>query len=519
MVDLGNAPPPDIIEFQGTTKRFPGVLALDRVDLAIRRGEVHVLAGQNGAGKSTLVKLLCGLYEPDEGAILLEGKRYAPRSTVDAIRAGIRIVYQEFNLLPYLTVAENIFFERLPRRAGLVDFARLFRDAEAMLAQVGLEISPRARVETLGVAQMQLLEIAKALSTQSKVLILDEPTATLTPPEIHRLFGIIARLKARGVTVLYISHRLQELFEVGDRITVLRNGCKVETLAARDASIPRLVRLMVGKELGEEYPFHSESEIGAEILRVEELRPRGKPEAVSFALRRGELLGMAGLVGSGRTELVRALFGADAKDSGSIYRDGLAVSIRRPRDAVRQGICLLTEDRKAQGLILAMPCYANVTITDLRRVSHAGLLQEAAERSATQELVDDLDIKTPSVDQLVGNLSGGNQQKVVVAKWLFRRSEVLIFDEPTRGIDVGARFEIYQLLWRLAATGKGILIVSSDLPELMGICHRILVFSNGRITADLSRTEFSEERILSRAYQEYVHGRSRAGSAAGTGPA
>src|SRR5438132_10489533 len=276
---------------------------------------------------------------------------------------------------------------------------------------------------------------------------------------------------------------------------------------------------MVGKELGEEYPFHSESEIGAEIVRVEELRPRGKPEAVSFALRRGGLGRVAGRVGSGRTELVRALFGADAKASGRIYRDGLAVSIRRPRDAVRQGICLLTEDRKAQGLILAMACYANVTITDLRRVSHAGLLQDAVERSVTRELVDDLDIKTPSVDQLVANLSGGNQQKVVVAKWLFRRSEVLIFDEPTRGIDVGARFEIYQLLWRLAAAGKGILIVSSDLPELMGICHRILVFSNGRITADLPRTEFSEERILSRAYQEYVQGRSRAGSAAGPGPA
>jgi ribose transport system ATP-binding protein len=519
LVDLGNAAPPDIIEFQGTTKRFPGVLALDRVDLAIHRGEVHVLAGQNGAGKSTLVKLLCGLYDADEGAILLEGKPYAPRSTVAAIRAGIRIVYQEFNLLPYLTVAENIFFERLPRRAGLVDFTRLFREAEAMLAQVGLTISPRARVETLGVAQMQLLEIAKALSTQSKVLILDEPTATLTPPEIQRLFGIIARLKARGVTVLYISHRLQELFEVGDRITVLRNGRKVETLAARDASIPRLVRLMVGKELGEEYPFHPESEIGAEILRVEELQPRGKPHAVSFALRRGELVGVAGLVGSGRTELVRALFGADAKESGRIYRDGSEVSIRRPRDAVRHGICLLTEDRKAQGLILAMPCYANVTITDLRRVSHAGLLQDSAERSATQKLVDDLDIKTPSVDQLVANLSGGNQQKVVLAKWLFRRSEVLIFDEPTRGIDVGARFEIYQLLWRLAAAGKGILIVSSDLPELMGICHRILVFSNGRITGDLPRTGFSQERILSGAYQEYVQGKPQAGSTAGTGPA
>jgi ribose transport system ATP-binding protein len=503
--------PEAIIEFQGTTKRFPGVLALDRVDLAIRRGEVHVLVGQNGAGKSTLVKLLCGLYAPDEGRILLEGRLFSPRNTLAAIRAGIRVVYQEFNLLPYLSVAENVFFQRLPRRAGLVDFKRLHADAATLLAEVGLDVSPATRVETLGVAQLQLLEIAKALSTRSQVLVLDEPTATLSPPEIHRLFEIIARLKARGVTILYISHRLQEVFEVGDRITVLRNGQVVETLAARDATIPRIVRLMVGKEMGTEYPFHPEVAIGDELLRVEELRPRGAAHAVSFAVRRGELVGVAGLVGSGRTEAMRAIFGADPTLSGHIYRDGREVSIDRPRDAVRHGICLLTEDRKAQGLILAMPCTANVTITDLARVSRAGLMQDAAERAATQALVTELDIKTPSLDQLVGNLSGGNQQKVVIAKWLFRRAEVLICDEPTRGIDVGARHEIYQLLWRLAAAGKGLLLVSSDLPELMGICHRILVFSNGRLTADLPRAEFSQERILAAAYQEYVQRRPRPG--------
>jgi ribose transport system ATP-binding protein len=513
MGDPDTAAPADIIEFQGTTKRFPGVLALDHVDLSIRRGEVHVLVGQNGAGKSTLVKLLCGVYAPDEGSILLEGQSYAPRNALAAIRAGIRVVYQEFNLLPYLTVAENIFFQRLPRRLGLVDFTRLHADAEAMLREVGLDLSPRARVETLGVAQMQLLEIAKALSTRSKVLILDEPTATLTPKEIHRLFEIIARLKARGVTILYISHRLQEVFDVGDRITILRNGRKVETMATAEASIPGIVRRMVGKEMGTEYPFHADVAVGAEMLRVERLRPQGTSHAVSFSVRRGELVGVAGLVGSGRTEAMRALFGADPKASGRIYRDGREVPIRRPRDAVRAGLCLLTEDRKAQGLILDMPCYANVTITDLLRVSRLGLLDGAAERSATEELVRDLDIKTPSVEQLVGNLSGGNQQKVVIAKWLFRRAEVLVCDEPTRGIDVGARFEIYQLLWRLAAEGKGLLIVSSDLPELMGICHRILVFSDGRITGDLPRAEFSQERILAYAYQEYIQGGPGPGAA------
>jgi len=499
-----------IIELRGVRKRFPGVLALDGVDLAIRRSEVHVLVGQNGAGKSTLVKLLCGNHAPDEGTMLLDGRPFAPKNALAAMRAGIRIVYQEINLLPYLSVAENIFFQRLPKRAGLVDFGRLGRDAAALLGEVGLDVSPGTRVETLGVAKMQLVEIAKALSGESKVLILDEPTAALTPNEIGRLFGILARLKARGVTILYISHRLQEVFEIGDRITILRNGRKVATVPAREASIPEIVRLMVGREMGTEHPFHAEVAPGAEMLRVEELRPRGAHHAVSFGLRRGELLGIAGLVGSGRTEAVRALFGADRRTSGRIFRDGAEVTIHRPRDAVRAGICLLTEDRKAQGLVLDMPCSANITLTDLARVSHASLIDFGAERRESERLVDELAIKTPSVEQLCANLSGGNQQKVVIAKWLFRRTEVLVFDEPTRGIDVGARFEIYELLWRLAAAGKGILIVSSDLPELMGICHRILVISDGRITADLPRSEFTEEKILGYAFQEYAGRRAGA---------
>jgi len=506
--------PDHIIEFRGITKRFPGVLALDRVDLDVRRGEVHVLVGQNGAGKSTLVKLLCGLHPPDEGTILLDGRPYAPRSALAAIRAGIRVVYQEFNLLPFLSVAENVFFQRLPRRLGVVDVRKLHADAEALLAEVGLDVAPGTRVETLGVAQMQLLEIAKALSTRSKVLILDEPTATLSPPEIRRLFEIIARLKARGVTILYISHRLQEVFEVGDRITVLRNGRRVDTLAARDADVPSIVRLMVGRAMGSEYPFHAQVIPGEEVLRVEGLLPQGARHAISFSVRRGEILGMAGLVGSGRTEAMRALFGADPRAAGRVVRDGREVRIRSPRDAVRNGICLLTEDRKAQGLILDMSCTPNVTLTDLARVSRAGLLREAVERQEAQALVDELDVKTPSLDQLVRNLSGGNQQKLVLAKWLFRRAEVLVCDEPTRGIDVGARFEIYELLWKLAANGKGIVLVSSDLPELMGVCHRIVVFSNGRITADLPRSAFSQERILEAAYQEYLQGRHAAADAA-----
>jgi ribose transport system ATP-binding protein len=494
----------DIIELRGVTRRFPGVLALDEVDLGIRRGEVHILVGQNGAGKSTLVKVLCGIHPVTKGTILYEGRPFVPRSTFESMRAGIRVVHQELNLLPFLSVAENVYFERLPRRFGLVDYRRLHEESERALHEVGLSVSPKARVEELGVAQMQLVEIAKALTSQSKVLILDEPTATLTPREIGRLFDILRRLRAKGVTIIYISHRLQEVFEIGDRITVLRNGHTIDTLAIREARVPQIVKMMVGKEMGEEYPFRKEVPMGAEVLRVENLRPRSARAPVSFAVHAGELLGVAGLVGAGRTETMRALFGADPKLSGRVLRDGKEVRIGTPRDAVQAGICLLTEDRKAQGLILDMPCFANITLTNLSRVSRGGLLQAAAERSEATTLVNELSIKTPSVSQLVRNLSGGNQQKLVIAKWLFRQSEVLIFDEPTRGIDVGARHEIYTLLWQLAEEGRGIIIVSSDLPEIMGVCHRILVFSNGRLTGEVLRPDFSQERILALAYQDYL---------------
>jgi ribose transport system ATP-binding protein len=494
----------NILEMRGITKRFPGVTALDQVDLDIRQGEVHVLVGENGAGKSSLVKVLCGIYLHDEGEILYEGTSYAPQTTLDAIRAGIRVVYQEFNLLPYLSVAENIYFERLPARGGLVDFRALYRDAKSVLDEVGLDLSPKTPVEMLGVAQMQLVEIGKAISTESKVLILDEPTATLTPKEIDRLFGIISRLKAKGVTIIYISHRLQETFEIGDRITVLRNGRKVATENIGGVTIPEIVKMMVGKEMGAEYPFKEEVVPGEEIFRVDDLRHKGNRHGVSFGLRQGELLGIAGLVGSGRTETMRAIFGADPRTSGRLFFRGKEITVKRPRDAVQHGICLLTEDRKTEGLILDMPLSVNITLTDLAQITRGGLLQKRLEKNAAEKLVEDLSIKTPSVNKWARYLSGGNQQKVVLAKWLFRHTDVLIFDEPTRGIDVGAKYEIYLLLWQLAAEGKGIIVVSSDLPELLGICHRIMVFSNGKITGVVDRADFSQERILSLAYQEYI---------------
>jgi ribose transport system ATP-binding protein len=494
----------NILELQGITLSFPGVKALSSIDLAIKAGEVHILLGENGAGKSSLVKVLCGIYKPDSGKISYKGAPYAPQTPLDAIRSGVRVVYQEFNLLPYLTVAENIFFERLPSRAGIVDFGRLYKDAKKVLDEVGLDVSPKTPVELLGVAQMQLLEIAKALSGDSSVLILDEPTATLTPKEIEKLFAIIRKLKAKGVTIIYISHRLKEVFEIGDRITVLRNGRKVATVPIGEATIPDIVKMMVGREMNSEYPFDKDVKLGTVLLDVRGLKRAGNPNAVSFKLKAGEILGISGLVGSGRTELVRALFGADPKVEGEIFLNGEKKRIDSPRDAVEAGICLLTEDRKNQGLILDMPCDVNITLPALSKISHAGLLDFKAERSAGVSLVKELGIRTPSIAQWVRYLSGGNQQKIVMAKWLFREAQVLILDEPTRGIDVGAKYEIYLLLWNLAAAGKGIIIVSSDLPELLGVCHRIVVLSNGKLTADIDRSSFDQELILSHAYRKYM---------------
>ena len=494
----------NILELQGITKVFPGVVALNNVDLDIEQGEVHVLVGENGAGKSTLIKILCGIHMADSGKMRYAGKPYAPHNPLDAINQGIRVVYQEFNLLSYLSVAENIFFERLPQKAGWVDYRKLYRDTEELLATVGLDISPRMPVELLGVAQMQLIEIAKALSNKSKVLILDEPTATLTTKEIDTLFSIIKNLQQQGVTIIYISHRLQELYEIGSRITVLRNGTKVGTHAIHDIGIPDIVKMMVGRSMEEEYPFQEDVTPQGEILQVKDLQYKGNPHKTSFTLKKGELLGISGLVGSGRTETMRAIFGADPKESGTISVHGKEVSINSPRDAVKHGICLLTEDRKTQGLILDMSCSLNITLTDLAQISQGGLLQKNAEADVSGRLVKELDIKTPSINQWARNLSGGNQQKVVIAKWLFRNADILIFDEPTRGIDVGAKYEIYLLLWKLAAAGKAIIMVSSDLPELLGVCHRILVFSNGKIAGDVPRAEFDQERILSLSYQEYI---------------
>lgn len=495
----------NLLELRNITKRFPGVVALHDINLDITEGEVHVLVGENGAGKSSLIKVLCGIYLPDEGQIRYSGRQYKPQTPLDAIKAGIRVVYQEFNLLPYLTVAENIFFEQIPRKNGFVDFKTLYRKTEQLLDSVGLHVSPKTPVELLGVAQMQLVEIAKALSSDSRVLILDEPTATLTSREIDTLFAIIQKLKSDGVTVIFISHHLEEVFQIGDQISVLRNGEMAGTHRTQGISIPEIVKLMVGRSMEEEYPFRPEVVPGETVLEVCGLQRSASSSPLSFHVRKGELLGIAGLVGSGRTDAARAIFGADPKYSGEIVLNGSPVRINSPKDAVNNGISLLTEDRKSQGLILDMDCQVNITLTSLRAVSSNGFMQPVKEREAASRHVEDLRIKTPSLNQWTRYLSGGNQQKVVIAKWLFRNSDVLIFDEPTRGIDVGAKYEIYLLLWELAKRGKAIIIISSDLPEMLGICHRMIVFSNGRITGELDRLDFNQEKILSMAYSGYTH--------------
>ena len=503
-----------LLELQGITRRFPGVLALDGVDLAVSPGEIHALAGENGAGKSSLIKILCGADRPDAGSMRFGGAAYAPQTPLDAMRAGIRVVHQELHMLDELSVAENLLFESLPRtRLGLVDKAAMQRRAKELLALVGLDdLSPAVRVGTLGMAQRQLIEIAKALSGQSRLLILDEPTATLTPRETDRLLALMRELRGQGVSVMFVSHHLQELFEVCDRVTVLRNGRKVATQPMRETSTDELVRLMVGRSLEAETPYDT-AEASRRIaaskppaLRVQGLRFAGQRSAqgLDFELRYGEIVGLAGLVGSGRTETVRAIFGADRIAAGSIWRDEQPVDIRSPRDALAHGICLVTENRKDEGLILGMPIRANVSLANLRAVSNKGLMQRTRETGAAQQAQKDLQIRLASVNQPVRELSGGNQQKVVLAKWLLREPQVLLLDEPTRGVDVGAKAEIHNLLKRMAAQGMAVLVVSSDLRELLNLCDRLLVLSKGALAGEVPRERFDEEAILAMAYSEYL---------------
>lgn len=495
-----------ILTAAGIDKSFPGVQALAGVDFDLRAGEVHALVGENGAGKSTLACIIAGVAKQDAGDMTLRGRPYSPASRADAEKQGVRMVMQELNLIGNLTVAENIFIEKLPTKFGFVDYGKLNEGAIQIMKQVGLDdVDPGTPVRLLGVGQQQMVEIAGGLSRQCRILALDEPTASLTDTETELLFYQIKRLKADGAGVIYISHRIEEVIRIADRVTVLRDGKLVSTSPASKLSSEDIVRMMVGRDLDQVQLRHS-GEAGSVALRVQELNRGDKVRDVSFEVRRCEILGIAGLMGSGRTETMRAIFGADRAESGRIYLSGEAEPARidSPRDAVRKGIALLTEDRKEQGLLLSLAIRKNISLMRLGDVSRFGWMDESRERSVADRHAEALSIRCSSTDQLAGQLSGGNQQKVVIAKWLYRDCDVLIFDEPTKGIDVGAKFEIYGMLGDLADKGKAIIFVSSDLKELMAVCDRIIVMSAGTVTGNFTRDEWSREKIMAAALSEYA---------------
>jgi ribose transport system ATP-binding protein len=495
-----------ILRLEGIRKQFPGVLALDGINLDLRCAEVHAICGENGAGKSTLMKIISGQYRPDDGTIHYRGKPVNFQSTSDAQQAGIAIIHQELNLVPHLTIAENLYLAREPKRGPFVDRRKLNADAARSLARIGLTIAPTTIVGALSIAQQQMVEIAKALSFDAQVLIMDEPTSSLTESETVHLFRIIKELRAEGVAILYISHRLDEMAEIVDRVTVLRDGRHISTDDFASLTVNDVVARMVGRSLDDAYPQRQSVPTGEVLLRVSELRRDTVFGPLSFELRKGEILGFAGLMGAGRTEVARAIFGADPLDGGTVSLHGQAVTIRSPREAIRHGIAYLSEDRKKEGLALGMPVAANVTLANVRGIaSRAGFLRFDEEARVAARYVQELAIRTPSINQIVRNLSGGNQQKVVIGKWLYRGSKILFFDEPTRGIDVGAKFAIYGLMDRLAADGVGVVLISSELPELLGMTDRIAVFHEGCIAAVLETKRTSQEEIM-----HYASGRTHA---------
>jgi ribose transport system ATP-binding protein len=495
---------PALVRMEGIDKRFPGVHALDQCQFELRRGEVHALCGENGAGKSTLMKVLAGVYPKDAGRIFFNGAEVDIPNPRAAQNLGISIIHQELNLMPHLTVAQNIFIGREPRRAGfLLDDRSINRQAQELFERMHLQhLDPRVRVADLTVATQQMVEIAKALSLNAEVLIMDEPTAALTDTEIDALFRIIRDLRRRGVGVVHISHRLEELKQIADRVTVMRDGRYVATVQTAESSIDQIIGMMVGRTILESVPEVPETPSQEVVLAAHHLNRGRAIRDVSLTLKRGEILGLAGLVGAGRTEVARAIFGADRLDSGSIEVHGRPVRINSPTDAVRYGIGYLSEDRKQFGLALGLDVETNTVLAAVQKFLRLlGVVDPRKTRAIADRQVQGLSIKTPSLRQKVRNLSGGNQQKVVIGKWLTADSNILIFDEPTRGIDVGAKSEIYKLLNDLTRQGKSIIMISSELPEILRMSHRILVMCEGRITGELDVRDATQEKIMQFATQ------------------
>ena len=483
-----------ILDIRGLTKVFPGVKALDDVSLQVRRGSVHALIGENGAGKSTLIKILSGVYQATSGEFWFKGQKVHVEKPLDAQRLGLSVVHQEIKLVETLSVAENIFLGRPQCKSGLINWGAMRREARRMVEDLNIKLDVDMEVSRLSIAQKQIVEICKALSFNAELIIMDEPSATLTENELECLFDIIARLRGKGITVIYISHRMEEIFKVADSVSVLRDGKHIQTMPVAGIERSQLISLMVGREIGNEYP-KLPARIGEVALRAEHLTNR-KIHDVSFEVRHGEILGFAGLVGAGRTETVRAVFAADSLTEGSLYINGTPVKFHSVRDAIRHRIALIPEDRKEQGLVLGMSIKQNISMVDLNNVCVNGLLSGRKEQQLSIEMIEKLSIATPSEEKEVRQLSGGNQQKVVLAKWLAVDSDIVILDEPTRGIDVGAKAEIYRLIGMLAQQGKAVIMISSDMPELIGVCDRICVMREGTISGSMDREHFSQEAIL-----------------------
>jgi len=490
------------------SKSFPGVKALDDVQLDVYRGEVHALLGENGAGKSTLVKILSGAHQPDEGTIVIDGKHVSFSSTRDAEHAGISIIYQELILIPQMTVAENIFLGREPKtKLGLVDYKKMRADAAKEMEQLEVDIDPDTPVQQLRIGQQQLVEIAKALSLHAKIFIMDEPTSALSDAEVEKLFRVIRHLQKSDVAIIYITHKIEEIFSIAQKVTVLRDGKYIGTRDVQESDSGTLINMMVGRDLGELFPKESVP-AGEELLRVEGLNVKHPTLAdrnilsdIHFSLRRGEILGISGLMGAGRTELMMTLFGAPPGQiiSGKIFLHGTEARISTPVQAIRNRIALVTEDRKLYGLFLQLSVQMNISIVSLKKAVKMWFLRRRLEANMVHKYIDQLRIKIPSLTAAVETLSGGNQQKVILAKWMLTQPEILLLDDPTRGIDVGAKAEIYQLMNRFASEGMGIVLVSSELPEILAMSDRILVLSQGRITGEFSREQATEQKIMAAA--------------------
>ncbi len=485
----------NILELKHITKLYPGVVALDDVSLGFARGEVHAIVGENGAGKSTFIKVITGAIQPTSGEVVFEGRAIEDNSPQKSMGLGITAIYQELNLLKHLSVAENIYYNRYRKKHGMIDFRGMESDASKVIARLGVKIDPKVLVKELSVGYQQLVEIAKALSQDVKVMIMDEPSAALTNNELEYLFEIVRTLKKEGMAILYISHRMEEIFELCDKVSVFRDGHYIQTMDVKDTNQEELIRLMVNRELKDTFPEFI-SHRGEKVLEVKHLSTELLRD-VSFSAYRGERLGFAGLVGAGRTETARAVYGADRTLEGEIWIQGQRVKIQTPEDAIRHKIALIPEDRKQQGLFLNMSVKDNISFAYAPHLTNSlGIIKGKKEEEICRQQITKLTVKTPSDRQLVKNLSGGNQQKVILGKWLLMNCDILIFDEPTRGIDVGAKQEIYELINQLASQGKVVILISSELPELIGMSDRVIVMAEGRISGELEKEEINQEKIL-----------------------